>query len=139
MLCVAVPVSWPTQQPQLSNDNLADRTLIPFAVLIRACLEPAFRISLLAFGQKLAADLCQLFPGDTSNPLDAFRLLSISVLKAVVDGEGEVRDRFAVGGIFNLRIGSGSSDENDFVDTNFWHILLLLVVLGITQALPTAA
>jgi hypothetical protein len=112
VFCSALPFPFPGPP---SNRNCLTTTSLT--------LEPAFRISLLTFGQKLAADLRQPFPGDTSYPLDAFRLLSIFVLKAVIDGEGEVRDRLPVGGIFDFRVSSGSPNKDDFVDTNFWHIL----------------
>jgi hypothetical protein len=34
----------------------------------------------------------------------------------------------AVSRIFEFRVGSGSPNENDLVDTNFWHTLSLLIL-----------
>jgi len=51
-------VSWPAQQPQLPNDNLADRVFVPIAAVVLACLEPPFCIGLFPLGQELSADLC---------------------------------------------------------------------------------
>ena len=98
----------------------ADRTLVSIAVVVLACLEPPFGTSLLSLGQKLAADLCQPSPGDAPYPLDMLSLLSVPVLEGLVDGQREVRDSFAVTGISKLRVGSGSPNENDFVDTTCW-------------------
>ena len=102
MLRLAVPVSWPAQQPQLPNDNLADRALASIAVVVLACLEPPFGTSLLSLGQELAADLCQPSPGNAPYPLDILSLLSVPVLEGLVDGQGEVRDSFAVTRISKL-------------------------------------
>ena len=126
MLSTTVPVLWPAQQTQLPNNDLVDRMLIPFAVLVLARLQSAFRVGAPALCQKLATNLCEPSPGDAPDPLDVLSLLSVSGLEGLVDGQGEVRDSFAVGGVFQLRVGSGSPDKYDLVDTNFWYVLSLL-------------
>src|SRR3990170_143737 len=97
--------------------------LIPFAIIVLSCLQSSLRIGARALDQKLSAYFCESPPGNASYPLDVLSLLSIAVLEAVVDGQGEVRDSLAVGSILEFRVGSGSPNENHFIDTNFWHLL----------------
>jgi hypothetical protein len=44
---LGAPISGPAQQTKLPNDNLADRMLVSFTVVVLACLEPPFGVSLL--------------------------------------------------------------------------------------------
>src|SRR5215831_4950694 len=109
-------VATAAQQYQIVGNNFgAIFFLAALLVFPTGGLEPAFNIDLGAFLDILSYDLSQPLPGNNIVPLCAVLPFTALILVALVSGQAELCHGDAAGCVFNFRIFTKISDENDFV------------------------
>ena len=100
----------------VADDFEAAAFFTGFLVIPGVHLEAAFDVGAAALGEVLLGEFGLAAPEGDIDEGGVFLFLSLFVVPDAVDGEGDVRDGFAAGGVAQFGISGEIADEHDFVE-----------------------